>query len=150
MSANSISIARESGLHLQIDGTPMAVRSCLREIFSAPILAHLCDADRGTAEIVLAEALNNIVEHAYAKHTGTIAVDLAIDGTELLCKIVDHGIAMPGEVLPTGELRIFDNWQDLPEGGFGWHLIRTLSRALTYHRRDNANVLCFRLDARQS
>ena len=36
--------------------------------------------------------------------------------------------------------------QDLPEGGFGWFLIRSLTRDLTYLREDGYNMLCFCVD----
>ena len=53
-----------------IASTPMAVRDALLEILGHPVMAHLPDDARGTAELVLAEALNNIVEHAYDRDDG--------------------------------------------------------------------------------
>ena len=38
---------------------------------------------------------------------------------------------------------------DLPEGGFGWHLIRSLARDLAYVRRQDLNTFSFRVDASQ-
>ena len=40
--------------------------------------------------------------------------------------------------------------EDLPEGGFGWHVIRTLSKDLHYRRENGRNQLSFRLDTTQS
>ena len=137
-------------LNLEIVSNPMAVRAGLSVLLAAPLFAPICSADRGTAEIVLAEAMNNIVEHAYATKPGTICLTLSIEGDKLLCQIEDHGLPMPGETMPLGKLRDFDGRDDLPEGGFGWHLIRTLSHDLSYERRDLFNLLRFRLDARQS
>ena len=53
----------------------------------------------------------------------------------------------PGGEPPAGQAPDPD---DLPEGGFGWHLIRSLSKDLEYHREGDRNFLTFRLDMRQS
>ncbi|MGB8815561.1 MAG: ATP-binding protein [Paracoccaceae bacterium] len=133
-----------------IPSEPLAVRDGLRALFETLLLRALPEAARGTAEIVLAEAMNNIVEHAYSRHSGLIEVTLHLQQPDLLCQIEDQGLPMPGEVLPIGELRAFAGTEDLPEGGFGWHLIRALSRDLHYHRVDGRNYLSFRLETGQS
>ncbi|HEX9858159.1 MAG TPA: ATP-binding protein, partial [Paracoccaceae bacterium] len=117
--------------------------------FDTLLLRALPAAERGTAELVLAEVLNNIVEHAYASASGDIELTLHLHQSELVCRIEDRGLPMPGERLPVGDLRRIDG-DDLPEGGFGWHLIRTLSRELNYRRINGRNQLSFRLDAGQS
>lgn len=133
-----------------IPADPTAVREALRALFDTLLLRAMPEAERGTAEIVLAEALNNIVEHAYARNSGKIELTLQLHRAELVCQIVDQGEAMPGRVLPSGRLPQIDNPDDLPEGGFGWHLIRSLSRDLHYRRVGGRNQLSFRLDAGQS
>ena len=112
-------------------------------------LRHFLDASGlsqdacGTAEIVLAEALNNIAEHAYdLSGTGKIVVTLQVepDGTQI--EIVDYGAALPGFTLPDGRLPSLDRSKDaLPEGGFGWFLIRSQTDELNYHRRNGCNHL---------
>jgi serine/threonine-protein kinase RsbW len=94
--------------------------------------------------------LNNIVEHAYARHQGDIVVTLQLSASELVCRIVDTGLPMPEGVLPAGKLKPMLADEDLPEGGFGWFLIRTLSRDLEYRRDGNNNLLSFRLDMGQT
>ena len=133
-----------------IPADPAAVREGLRALFDTLLLRGLPAAERGTAEIVLAEALNNIVEHAYARDSGRIELTLQLHQSELVCRIEDQGAAMPGDRLPDGNLRAITGTDDLPEGGFGWHLIRTLSRDLHYRRIDGRNQLSFRLDAGRS
>lgn len=135
---------------LSIPSDPMAVREGLRALFGTAMLCSLPLTARGTAEIVLAEALNNIVEHAYADSNGQIDLLLSLQHPDLLCQIEDHGRPMPGDALPSGKLRTFSNFDDLPEGGFGWHLIRTLSRDLKYQRDAGRNCLRFCLDTGQS
>lgn len=124
----------------------MAVRDALQFLFEARQLGQLCEDDRGTAEIVLAEALNNIVEHAYARHQGDIEVTIRVATGSLDCTISDHGLPIPGETLPAGRLPQMLDLDDLPEGGFGWHMIRSLSRDLAYCRVDGRNELTFRLE----
>ncbi|MDZ4394423.1 ATP-binding protein [Cypionkella sp.] len=135
---------------LTIPGHQTAVRDGLRALLDTLLLRSLPEDGRGTAEIVLAEALNNIVEHAYAHHDGEIEISLQLRRNELLCKISDTGVPMPGGQLPAGVLAPHVDCADLPEGGFGWHLIRRLSKDLDYRREDGRNLLSFRLDTKQS
>ena len=101
--------------------------------------------------IVLAEALNNIVEHAYAGTCcGEITLTLWQSEGEVACRITDRGHAMPDEVLPAGVLKDHAESAELPEGGFGWFLIRTLSRDLRYARLGTLNELTFVLGGEQS
>jgi serine/threonine-protein kinase RsbW len=130
-----------------IPSDPNAVRQGLKSLFGTLLLRQLDEANRGKAEIVLAEALNNIVEHAYADGSGEIELTICLNGQGLSCRIVDHGAPMPQGALPDGTLAAAD---DLPEGGFGWYLIRTLSEDLHYARVAGQNQLTFRLSTEQS
>lgn len=133
-----------------IPGDPMAVRAGLQALFDTIMMRSLPDEGRGTAEIVLAEALNNVVEHAYARHAGDIEITLRLSGSELVCKIVDTGSPMPNGALPAGVLNRLIEGATLPEGGFGWFLIRTLARDLEYRREGSCNLLSFRLETGQT
>ncbi len=127
------------------------VRDALAALMAGPILADVSDDDRGTAELVLAEAMNNIVEHAYADTSGgEITLTLWQSEGEVACRITDRGTAMPQEVLPVGLLEEHGEAAELPEGGFGWFLIRTLSRDLRYARLGTLNELTFVLGPGQS
>jgi serine/threonine-protein kinase RsbW len=149
MSAEAgLPISREAGsahcLQLVIPADTLAVRDALTRMCDALILRNLPEGDRGTVEIVLAEVLNNIVEHAYADDTGEIEITLRRAPEGLICQIVDQGRRMPDDRLPEGKLPPIAE-DDLPEGGFGWHLIRTLSQELVYSRSQGRNRLTFRL-----
>lgn len=128
-------------------GDTWAVRDGLAQLFAMPPLCDLSADGRGTAEIVLAEALNNIVEHAYAHHSGHIEVALSLSPPDLLFQIADRGLPLPDSCLPAGILTPLDQMDELPEGGFGWFLIRTLARDLDYRRDAGRNLLSFRLNA---
>lgn len=138
---------RETRIVLASD--PMAVREALGRLVQALRLQALPDEDCGTAEIVLAEALNNVVEHAYAASPGEIELTVTLSGGALTCTIRDQGRPMPG-ALPAGTLPALAPPDHIPEGGFGWHLIRALSRDLHYRRQDGHNLLSFRVGREQS
>ncbi len=140
----------QSSTRMSIPGEPLAVRDGLRVICGSELAKGLTEDERGTMEIVLAEVLNNIVEHAYSENPGEIEVALKLSFDSLAVTVVDHGLPMPGGDAPAGKLKPIGDFDDLPEGGFGWHLIRTLSRELVYQRENGQNRLSFRLDREQS
>lgn len=135
-------------LHLSIAPTPEASSDGHRRISAWMERAGLDPALRGDAEIVLGEALNNIVEHAFATGAtpggkgNAIRVTLRHDQGTLTISIRDRGDAMPGLAPPAGVLPPEgDCTEDLPEGGFGWFLIRQLTHDLRYHRHEGWNRL---------
>lgn len=93
--------------------------------------------------LCLAEALNNVVEHAYDGMEGKpIYADVHAASDRYEIQIIDEGRAMPGNEPPEGTSEIdVDDFENLPEGGFGWMLIRTLMDDVEYERRDSCNVL---------
>lgn len=105
---------------------------------------------RFNVELILAEVLNNIVEHGYRGLEGEIelVVTPAMDG--LVFRVADSGHPMPDEILPEGNLPEHGCIEDLPEGGFGWFLIRELSKDLEYRRESGRNLLSFRVCREQS
>lgn len=113
----------------------------------AMLAAHLAGAGIApdhcaTAELVLAEVLNNVAEHAYAGQGGQVAVAVLVENGGVRCRVTDRGHPMPGGEPPEGLLPAVQP-HDLPEGGFGWFLIRELSRELRYARIGGENVLSF-------
>lgn len=128
---------------LALPGTPLAVREGLDRLLADPTLSDLSEDGRGTLWTVLAEVLNNIVEHAYAQRSGDIRLRLWRHGPALSVEVMDHGAPMPGLRLPDGHLAELGDFQDLPEGGFGWFLIRSLTSGLVYDRIGGENRLRF-------
>lgn len=134
-------------LHLAFSASPSAIRDNLARMMAAMPLSGLSDTGRSSAELVLAEVLNNIAEHAYADQVGPVTVMVRDGAQGIDCLVVDQGAPMPGGTLPDGSQpgRTGLVLADLPEGGFGWHLIRTLTRNLVYTRIAGANRLSFLL-----
>ncbi len=132
-----------------VPAAPLAVRRVLIDLRQCWLAdgtpRTLCD----TAEQVLAEALNNIVEHAHAgRDGGRIDIETTYAGSGLAFCIRDDGVPMPDGHLPAGRLaELSGGLDDLPEGGFGWFMIRTLTRDLRYARQGGWNQLNFRIPA---
>lgn len=127
---------------------PLAVRAALAGILSDLAPLDLPQDTLADIEIVLAEALNNVVEHAYPPDTGVGPVDLdcRFEPDGLHVRITDCGRAMPGGKLPaSGQVSLDRALADLPEGGFGWNLICTLARDVEYRRLHDRNILNLRL-----
>ncbi len=100
-----------------------------------------------SAETVLAEALNNITEHAYSEQQdGPIEVSAEIGTGKVRFTLSDRGTPIPGCRLPRGKPQDTKvPLQDLPEGGFGWLLIRDLTSSVTYDQDESGNHLTLTL-----
>lgn len=134
-------------MQITIESDPIAVRNSLATLLACPILRSLDDTTRDTAEIVLAEVFNNIVEHAYANNSGEINVTLHQQSEGIYVVVCDSGHPLPLGELPLGALPSIDLSKELPEGGFGWFLIRSLVQRLSYKRNDTCNQVSFLLPA---
>ena len=100
-------------------------------------------------QIALAEAVNNVVEHAYAGKTpGDVRIRCSLEPERLWINITDAGAPFPEGELPEGKPANLDVApEDLPEGGFGWFLIRELTSDIHYERSagNNQLSLCFEI-----
>lgn len=122
---------------------PISVRIALRKTMACAA-RHLSQEDTGALELILAEVLNNIVEHGYGNSgEGTISITVLADDSGLTCSIGDFGPELPAECLCPDATRPAP--VDLPEGGFGWFLIRDLAHDLRYERHEGRNRLVFRM-----
>lgn len=121
------------------------VREALQKLRAG--LAETLSGDQlDTFEIVGAEVLNNVVEHAFAdwpEGEGSIDALVTVEDTRVVLSVIDNGHPMPGGTPPEGKL---DEPQSsdiaaLPEGGFGWGLIHTLSGGVSYRFSHGKNHL---------
>jgi serine/threonine-protein kinase RsbW len=98
------------------------------------------------ATIALAEALNNIEEHAYSGRPDLPVLVVSTRGHCVNAKSKTAGtparrIASGGAACPRRIPVAHDEW---PEGGFGWALLRRLTSDLAYQRRgEDRNRLRF-------
>lgn len=113
-------------------------RLLLKEIV-AVLDARCPDLPHDNVQIVMAELLNNIVEHAYGdRHLGAVTVQVRRQGLSTVLTTQDWGPALPENGLPGGQLPAPEA---LAEGGYGWFLIRTLARNISYVRHNGCNRL---------
>ena len=140
---------RTEELHLVFLACPASIRENLAHLMQTRPLSDLSDDSRGSAELVLAEVLNNVAEHAYPEGQGPVSISLVRAAAGISCLIVDQGAPMPGGALPAGQPPPAQDaaLEDMPEGGFGWLLIRSLTQDLAYLRTGGCNRLSFTLPA---
>lgn len=127
---------------------PQTVRSALAQLMEQLAPAALSESDAGKVELVLAEVLNNIVEHAHESpdHSGPVQIRCCHGAGRLDVVIVDRGKAMPRGRAPMGlPKNLSVDFEKLPEGGFGWFLIRDLAEVISYARHGRENHLHLRV-----
>lgn len=134
-------------LHLVFPADQSAVRRALKAAMQFLRSQDTTPGQSGSAELVLAEVINNIIEHAYrGDRAGLIEIRLSRRDDQVLFTVLDDGLPMPGGGAPAGRPHDLDrDTQDMPEGGFGWFLIRELTEDLDYRRDESRNCLHFRM-----
>ncbi len=139
-----------TGLRLQIDSrldavgwAGVAVRAVARQI--------LPDDSASAAELCVVEAVNNVIEHAYASQPGhLVTIELTPFAGGLLCSVIHTGSPPPIDwrqaalADPTALAVI-----DLPEGGFGVSLLQALTSHLTSHTEQGVTRLSFCIGAEE-
>ncbi|CUK11602.1 Serine-protein kinase RsbW [Ruegeria denitrificans] len=102
----------------------------------------------GDVKIALAEAINNVIEHAYADITpAKVKVRCRLHQNWLEILISDTGNPLPGFRVPDGiPASLGSTIDELPEGGFGWFLIHELTSDIRYERSNGCNRLSLRFD----
>lgn len=132
---------------LKFSSDLLTVRKTLGQVRSQASSMQLDPDDQGNIEIVLAEILNNISEHACAGRTdGVIELSLQKSGQLMLIETRDNGREMPQGRLPSGQaLDTSVATEQLPEGGFGWFLIFEMSKSVRYWRDADHNHLAVSL-----
>lgn len=139
--------------HRVLQADPDDVRQALKDLRNR--FASQVDPDAmGRLELVLAEVMNNVAEHASlaplaALGSRTMHLCVVMHDNGLSCAITDDGGRLPADCLRPRNLPAL-NPLDLPEGGFGWCLIQGLTQSLCYYREDQRNCLAFMVPYHQS
>ncbi|MGR3616967.1 MAG: ATP-binding protein [Paracoccaceae bacterium] len=118
-------------------------REGLSDIMAALKKADLTAEKQGDVEISVAEAVNNVVEHAYAGlPPAMVQVSGQWNRDQLSVEILDSGHRFVAGRVPVAQQAAVDvPLDDLPEGGFGWFLIHQLTSSVSYTHKDGNNVL---------
>ncbi|MEH6830072.1 ATP-binding protein [Sulfitobacter sp.] len=133
---------------VSIAGTEEAVRNGLAQAMACLAPLHLTADDMGTVELVLAEALNNVVEHALADSPNPTKIEIRghHSAAGLHVTVIDRGAPMPDGATPVAKTPNLDvSICDMPEGGFGWYMIHTLATNVSYARIGASNHLSLHL-----
>ena len=123
--------------HVRLLGS--AVRGIGKEL-------ELPDEHIGQLELMLVEAVNNVIEHAYENKAGKdIRVRVEYDPAEQFKMIIsDQGNPIPGAQIQTrltGDDVPMPEPESLPEGGWGLGLISMLADSLHYECNQDGNHL---------
>lgn len=127
--------AKRRDRHL-IAADPAAVRGLLERLERDPALEGLTPEERDCTLLVLAEVLNNVVEHGYGGAPGWIGLTPLPGRPGLGWRIMDRAAAAPGPAAMAREMPV-----DAAEGGFGLPLIRALTDRLALRRKRGVNIL---------
>ena len=133
---------------ISFTATELGARDAIAAISDHIRASWLTQGQADGVEIALAEAVNNVVEHAFAKaEPGNVRVLCNLRDNLLDIRICDTGVPMPNNRLPPGlAANVSVAREDLPEGGFGWFMIRELTSEIRYDRCGLVNHLSLRFD----
>lgn len=132
---------------LVLAADPFSVREALEVVIGQLRDLGLELEELGAVELVLAEVMNNVIEHAYdGQDGGEIQLWWTLGRGGLHVRIADSGRQMPDGKVPLA----MDSGAEahaalVPEGGFGWFLIAGLARNVVYRRERGVNILTFRM-----
>lgn len=141
----------ESGMQgggVRFTATEMETRAAIETTIDQLAVHGLCSDVLSSVEIALAEVANNVVEHAYGDMgPGPAGIDFDLDGFDLWISVWDCGRGFPGHELPEGQpVDLSGSPNDIPEGGYGWFLIRSLAAEVSYNCQGGRNRLTLRFD----
>lgn len=92
-----------------------------------------------TLNLVLTEAMTNIARYAYPHDEGVIQCHLLLTDAFVRCCLHDQGIEFDPSARPCHP----PDPANMPEGGFGIFLIRSLTQDLTHRYENGINTLRF-------
>lgn len=141
-----------SDFSLDCRATEGEVRRCVTSIIAELKSVGLVNERLGDIELALAEAINNIVEHAYRDQPdGIVKARVMVETDHLIVRLRDTGAPMPSGQIPAARLaQLGGEIEDLPEGGFGWFLIHSLTSAVRYDREIGGNRLSLFFELRET
>lgn len=134
-------------LRRRFRGTSEEVRSQLRAVEALGCADPTETEGMDDVLIVLAEVLNNIVEHAFTGvRDGWIECRISRLNGAISIETWDNGTPLPPGLLSMGSMPdIATDVADLPESGFGWFIVHSLTDDMMYERANGHNRLSFSL-----
>jgi serine/threonine-protein kinase RsbW len=133
-------VYKQDNIRLSIDSRFEQVRLLSGALRGIGKELELSDDKLGQLELMMVEAVNNVIEHAYEMQDGNdvrVRVEYSPEAVHLI--ISDSGRTMPDEL--HSKARDMPNPEDLPEGGWGIGLIHLLADSICYSRDAKGNHL---------
>jgi serine/threonine-protein kinase RsbW len=134
----------------QFKSDPETVHSVVQRVLDDLNALTLSDDHRADLKILLVEVINNIIKHGYQRENSKpIELSLTMRSSSRSLKFVfmDFGLPMPFGKIQSDNLNPATDARDqLPEGGFGWQIIRQLAHDIRYERNRRVNSLSLKLD----
>ena len=118
------------------------VAGVLNEISLWMTQAGTSDEKITNVQIVLVEALNNIIEHGSdCEGSSLIDIEITVSNNIIVAQLRDSGIKFTPPEIMQSPLQYNDDLNDFPEGGFGWFLIRKITSSVEFTRTAGKNHL---------
>lgn len=125
----------------------LTLNANVREIEKLPLLIdEICNdlnlpaALSFNLNLVLEEAVTNIIQYAYPDNTGkTISIAAEYCPESIAFTLTDSGIAFNPTTLPDADTSL--SVQERPIGGLGFFLIRQIMDKVEYQRKGDYNIL---------
>lgn len=95
-------------------------------------------------DLVLEEIVTNVINHGSRAGQANIEVHVRREGDHLAGSVRDD--AAPFDPLSRGPVDVSAGIEERSIGGLGIHLVREMTRDLTYAREDGHNVLSFSIE----
>jgi serine phosphatase RsbU (regulator of sigma subunit)/anti-sigma regulatory factor (Ser/Thr protein kinase) len=125
---------------LAVLSSPSEVR-LLAQFCTSAIAGIFSEEEVASIELAIVEAANNIVEHAYNFEEGhPIQLSLSHRGDCLELLFFDKGPAFEHSRIAKPDF-LWENVDDIPEGGWGVYLINSIMDSVEFDRQGNINIL---------
>ena len=100
------------------------------------------------AQLVIEEMVLNVMNHSRA--TDPVVMSLSSRGGEAKFEIIDRGVPFDPTEVPTPPEHDASSLEDIPIGGLGIHLVRSMVREMRYRRAGHANHVTLLMEIPES
>jgi len=129
-------------LHFVISSNMESVVMLSEKIYEECLFNKIDKDFSAMLRLALVEALNNVVEHAFeGEKNHEIDVYVTFFYKKIRIRITDNGYPNHNGVKPVKQDINPEDIMNIPEGGYGLHIIHQLMDEVNYYRKNNINFL---------